>query len=731
MFPGFANPLLLAGAALIAIPILIHLLNKRRFRTVEWAAMEFLLQAEHKNRRRIQVENVLLLILRCLLVALIVAAVARPQVRKGSLLSIAAGATPTDRVVVWDDSLSTGHVSGSGTCLDAMRDDLLRILPHFETDWRSDALTLVRTSKPTVPDYFRFAPRGAHRRDAEARIRQAAPTARSANLVACLESVRERVSGGAQVPKALYLLSDFRATDFAAAGAGSGLEIVLDKLAKEGWGITFLDRGADDVENTGIVALEPEEKLLVANAPVRFSARVRNFGDQPVGPIEISFKTSEGVVPAAAIPSIPARGEAFRSATLLFSSPGSAWVEATASADRLAGDNARAVAFTVTSGLPVLLVNGEPKAEAFGDETAFLAFSLAPPGAVVSGFKPQVVLDRALHPGSFEGFPVVILANVERLPEDVLAALERHVSEGAGLVVFPGTRTDVDSYRAEWFKAGKGLLPVPPIEARSAPREAPARLSPDGIDPRGVLRVFEGSDNPSVRTLQIGRWLALEEPAKDAGVEILARLQTPAREPFLARKAFGKGRVWFFSISADRDGSNWPTLPSYLATLFPLVEDAGSRAEASRNLAPGAPLVVTYPAAKCERRIQIRPPGKNALVEIDGAAVEGTALYRAEFADTENPGVYTVVLKEHERGETFQHFTVNPEPDEGDLRRIPHSELERRLPAVKGIQWVRDVDDLFRASAPEASEIWRTLMHLFLLLLAIEALLAWRFGRGA
>src|SRR5437764_4320988 len=69
---------LAAGAGLTAIPIIIHLLNRRRFKTVTWAAMEFLLRAMRKNRRRLKFEQWLLLATRCLLVFLLGLALARP-----------------------------------------------------------------------------------------------------------------------------------------------------------------------------------------------------------------------------------------------------------------------------------------------------------------------------------------------------------------------------------------------------------------------------------------------------------------------------------------------------------------------------------------------------------------------------------------------------------------------------------------------------------------------------
>src|SRR4051812_26122694 len=67
----FANPAyLVAGVALISAPIIIHLINRMRFKRVRWAAMEFLLKAQKKSRRRLIIEQLILLMLRCLLVAL-------------------------------------------------------------------------------------------------------------------------------------------------------------------------------------------------------------------------------------------------------------------------------------------------------------------------------------------------------------------------------------------------------------------------------------------------------------------------------------------------------------------------------------------------------------------------------------------------------------------------------------------------------------------------------------
>src|SRR5437870_4457082 len=100
------HPALAAGAAAVASPILIHLLSRRRFRRVRWAAIEFLLQAHNKNRRRVKMEQIILLALRCLAILLLALMVARPFIRPGIAATLLGSAPRTERIIVLDDSYS-------------------------------------------------------------------------------------------------------------------------------------------------------------------------------------------------------------------------------------------------------------------------------------------------------------------------------------------------------------------------------------------------------------------------------------------------------------------------------------------------------------------------------------------------------------------------------------------------------------------------------------------------
>src|SRR3954447_15855883 len=104
--PWLVNPAIFAvGALAVSLPIIIHLLNKRKFRIVDWAAMDFLLDADKKNRRRVRLENLILLALRCLAVLLIGMLLARPFIPTAVTAGII-NAQQYERIIILDDSLS-------------------------------------------------------------------------------------------------------------------------------------------------------------------------------------------------------------------------------------------------------------------------------------------------------------------------------------------------------------------------------------------------------------------------------------------------------------------------------------------------------------------------------------------------------------------------------------------------------------------------------------------------
>ena len=122
----FLNPAyLLPGMALLSVPVVIHLINRLRYRRVRFAAMEFLLASQQKNRRRLLLEQLLLLLLRLLAVAALVMLIARP-ILDPDKLSLFQG-TQTHHLVLLDDSGSMGDRWGDKTAFAGALDVIRKI----------------------------------------------------------------------------------------------------------------------------------------------------------------------------------------------------------------------------------------------------------------------------------------------------------------------------------------------------------------------------------------------------------------------------------------------------------------------------------------------------------------------------------------------------------------------------------------------------------------------------
>ena len=142
---GFSNlPLLQMGIAAASLPILIHLLNRRKYRETSWAAMRFLLAALRKNQKRVKVEQWLLLAVRTLLVIFVVSAMAKPFLESLGAMKLLPGER-THRVIVLDGSLSMAYTVGDRQRFDEAKDLAARLV----RDSRSgDVLSVVLMADP-------------------------------------------------------------------------------------------------------------------------------------------------------------------------------------------------------------------------------------------------------------------------------------------------------------------------------------------------------------------------------------------------------------------------------------------------------------------------------------------------------------------------------------------------------------------------------------------------------
>src|SRR4051812_41006566 len=139
-------------------PVIIHLLNRGRLKILEWAAMEFLLESLKQNRRRLQAEEILLLLVRMTILTLMGLALAKPMLPAAApdpdtAAALDAAAKRTDHFIVIDDSVSTGQVARGEAGFDAIRKNAKAIILKLSApERRLDTLTVLRVSQFGTPE---------------------------------------------------------------------------------------------------------------------------------------------------------------------------------------------------------------------------------------------------------------------------------------------------------------------------------------------------------------------------------------------------------------------------------------------------------------------------------------------------------------------------------------------------------------------------------------------------
>ena len=197
----FINSILLLGLPAVAIPIIIHILNRRRATVVDWGAMKFLEESLASRNRRILIEEILLMALRCLLLAVLVFALARPLVQTGRLLA-AKAKDAQDVAIVLDGSLSMQLQTGGESNFDLAIAEARHVLKACRT---GDAVAVILagpTAQAIVP-----APR-SDLDEVARRLGELTPVGGSLDVLQAFQAAAAALAEGGNAVKKIVLITD-------------------------------------------------------------------------------------------------------------------------------------------------------------------------------------------------------------------------------------------------------------------------------------------------------------------------------------------------------------------------------------------------------------------------------------------------------------------------------------------------------------------------------------------
>ncbi|MGH8045729.1 MAG: BatA domain-containing protein, partial [Chthoniobacterales bacterium] len=426
---AFLAPAVLAGAAAVAVPIAIHLLNRTRVKVVHWAAMKFLIDSLKKNQRRLQIEDLILLLLRCLLIILLALAFARWVLNPGGAQE-STGSGPGIAVLLLDQSASMGQSNGFQTRFEQAKEAAGKTLGAMGTGSQV-ALFLVGSRVNQVVPRPTSNVALVHRTLDVAEV-----TNQTSNMGAAIQLALDALKPFAGARKDIYVYSDNQASAWEQMDQIKALLAAAPDVH-----LNIVDPGVKSGEdNLAITALKPDTGVPAAGQLCGFLVEVGNFGTAPVNSIRVTLSVDDGPpVDETVIDHInPGKSSAVR-LNARFAKPGYYTLRAAIPADRMPLDNERAAAVHVIDHMDVAIVEGRANSRAKeGRDAFFLANALAPisPSRRADYYlKIDTVAPQWLQTADLSREEIIFLANVPKLDPSAARHLEKYVRDGGALVI--------------------------------------------------------------------------------------------------------------------------------------------------------------------------------------------------------------------------------------------------------------------------------------------------------
>ncbi|MFO1054147.1 MAG: BatA domain-containing protein [Planctomycetota bacterium] len=729
----FLNPLLLFALPLIAVPIVIHLLNRRRFDKRPWAAMDFLLKAMKLNRRRLRMEQWLVLALRTLAVLLLVLLVARPRISGGLL-----GGELRHHLVCVDDSASMAHRGGADNAMDRAKEAVLRMVAGLADQPGGDLLTLVTTSHPDQP-LLSAVPAGP---ELSRRAREALAGLQVGDIALDLGTLLPRLGDIARANRTAtrtetVIVTDARRHDWTTrAGEPNGALITwLTALDAERGHLEVVDVGARDAENLAVAEVRCVERVATVGIPLAFEIEIRNTGRAESSPVELAIGVDGKNRSPQAVPAVAPGASTIVAFSETFHVGGWHTIRATLPADRYAVDDARSLAFEVRPNSRVILIDGAQGESAEEAETYYIAVALDPLGDGSSGIDVRVHADHdfaTIPADELDGADMLVFANVSRFTPEAVDRAETFARSGGGVVFFLGDQVDVANYQQLLWKDGRGLMPLPIVG-----------VSGDLDHPRSVHFVDDEASlftqsRDELRTwfgqlVLVGRWFTAKT-GPDLPADIALRIGDADGDPLLVSRSFGSGgRVHLITTTADVAWTDWPRWPPFVITLERLHATSARPQDFARsNLAPTGTFEVTVDPSKHRPDVEVRRADGSGDPITFAAPPAGSDVVavRIPMRDLSGYGAFVVARKTHAGGEDSVLVSRNPLLEESDLEPIGIAGLTSSVPEELRDRFsAREGGEGAGSTSDQGSSLWRLLGFVMLAAMLVETVLAWRFGR--
>lgn len=778
MFQLFTNPWMLLGLAGIALPIIAHLLSRRRYDVVEWGAMQFL-NPSRKTRRRLKLEEMLLLLLRIGLIALIVFAVTRPVIPSGWFGGYRSAGSRTV-VIVIDGSNSMSRSDG----VNSLHQNAIRRATEFLQSLDGDDSVALVDARDQPRSVIESPLRDL--KAVEEQLQKLPPPGGACATLAAVEKAIGILGRSSAAAREIVIFTDRQSNGWKADKDADWNRIddllTFPAVRPRIWTIDVAPQLTSTVRNVSVGRIELSREMTVPDFPLRLRVPIRNdSGTQIQVPVRLMLD-GQMLAGESQDATIPANGEVMLEFDHAIRAEGTHVLSVTIEAvdDAIAVDNSSHAAVQVATSLPVLLVNGTSAATASDRDTFFAELVFAPPENKPPWVTARVVEASELQPRDLDSVAAAVLCNVDRLSPECSVALAEFVAKGNGLFIACGPNTTPEAFKASFVDSG--LLPQVQIgRVREAPPQNDALVTVQSSIQAGwmerfladparsflkasyrnwcsativaagaeVAKVDSDSKKNGEPQTKVGDADSTTKPATKAGVlpasrpmasqpVVIARLTNA--DPLLIESRYGEGFVVVMTSTLDRTWSDLPVRSDFVPFLYESVFHIAS-AQRHRNVAFGEPLIAAakLPADAIAAEVPSPDDANSKVVAPEftfttpsGAtkvvkSVTEKSAAAAVFTETFSPGAFRSQAMLGDRELASDAFVVNYDHSE-DVMKAVTADDRARLATNDRVRFSQSLEELRERmfGAESVTELWALLMTVFVVFLILELLLTRR-----
>ncbi len=689
----------------VAVPIIIHLLYRKHRRQTDWAAMELLRKALVTRSGQVKIEDLLILLLRCLALALLALALMRITLDSKSVI----GEERIGMVVAIDASYSMNHGLNS-----RFADAVEKAREIFEgTAKEGDPVSIVlMSSRPEILlRSARYDP--IQVKTILDELDGAGPN--SLNLETNIELLDELVAELKTPGKEVFLITDSQEMDWAELppAAQDSLENLQENANV--FVIPAVNAGED---NLAIESLNYTFGSLRKSGEARFTALVRNTGRRDEKTAKVEFYVDDTLIERKQVGSLAAGESRPLEFTAQFEKAGNVSLRAELTNDDLADDNVRHAVARIRPGIQVLLLEGDIE-NAVGNRSGgyYAKVALSPrdsddeEGVVVNEIDPaDFALEKRL-----KDYDVVVMNNVLTVSSSTATKLKRFVSEGGGLIVFAGDRVEASTYNQSLGAAGEGILPAELGEVSSSETEEGWTMEAAKSD-HLLAQLTARYPEKLLDAIRITKQI---EATPIENGEVLITSQSG--NPVLLSRSTGSGTVLLFTTSASKRWNNLPREPLYAILLQQAVTMLTSDPDRLQlTVGSDASLPLTERAAG--DFVDLLSPGTEEPEKI--RVIQNGDQLAAPVSLTKH-GIYEIKAEEDKPGVAI---AANVNASESNVRVVESAALTNTLDPT-GVKVLSREGSMSQAIEKErrGSELSHRLLLAALIVFILQSILARRF----